>query len=271
RRNGELARDYAARHGVPRWYDNAEALINDPEVDAVYIATPPSSHMQYTLLSAQAGKPVYVEKPMALDTSQCHAMIDACRVANVPLFVAYYRRALERFRAIKRLIDSQTIGEVRYVTITLCQPVVIPTDRDLPWRLNPAISGGGLFVDLAAHMLDLLDFMLGPISRVHGIATNQAGHYPAEDIVSGAMLFESGVHAVGTWCFSSGEQRDQTEIIGTTGTISYATFGRQPVIMTTPDRRQELVFEDPPHIQQPLIQSVVDALNGVGVCPSSGD
>jgi predicted dehydrogenase len=88
RRSGALARDYAQRHGVPRWYDNAGDLINDPEVDAVYIATPPSLHKIYTLLSAEAGKPVYVEKPMALNFVECQVMLLACRAARVPLFVA---------------------------------------------------------------------------------------------------------------------------------------------------------------------------------------
>ena len=102
RRTGELARDYARRHGVPRWYDNAEALIDDPDVDAVYIATPPAYHKEYALLSAQAGKPVYVEKPMALNFEECQMMIEVCRAAGVPLFVAYYRRALSRFLKVRR-------------------------------------------------------------------------------------------------------------------------------------------------------------------------
>lgn len=93
RRNGALAADYAKRHGVPKWYDDAEQLIHDPDVDAVYIATPPHAHKDYTLKVAAAGKPVYVEKPMALNAQECREMVEACRSAGVPLFVAYYRRA----------------------------------------------------------------------------------------------------------------------------------------------------------------------------------
>src|SRR5688572_23614993 len=78
RRNGELAADFARRHGVPRWYDNAAALVNDPEVDAVYIATPPGAHLEGALLVAAAGKPVYMEKPMARNAAECDAMIAAC-------------------------------------------------------------------------------------------------------------------------------------------------------------------------------------------------
>ena len=121
RRQGALAEAYARRHGVPCWYDDAQALIDDPSVNAVYVATPPSTHCEYTQRAAQAGKPVYVEKPMARTHAECQAMIAACREAGVPLFVAYYRRMLPRFRKIKALIDEGAIGEVRTVSVTLYQ------------------------------------------------------------------------------------------------------------------------------------------------------
>lgn len=234
RRNGELARDYACRHGVPRWYDDAEALINDAEVDAVYIATPPASHKFYTLLCAKAGKPVYVEKPMALNYGECQEMIEACRAANVPLFVAYYRRALPAFLKVKELIDTGSIGDIRAVNMTLFQPVLSDDQlaQSVPWRVQPDIAGGGLFVDLASHMLDFLDNALGPIKEAHGLASNQAGKYAAEDIVTATFRFESGAQGTGIQSFS---------------------------------------FTHPRHIQLPLIQTVVDALLEKGTCPSTGE
>ena len=273
RRNGELAKDYAKRHGVPRWYDDAEALIHDSEVDAVYIATPPSSHKTYTLRSAQAGKPVYVEKPMALNYAECKEMIQACQAARVPLFVAYYRRALRRFLKIKELLDTQAIGEVRFVTLTLYQPLAAEELQPgtLPWRVQPEIAGGGRFVDLAAHMLDFLDYVLGPIRDVQAFSSNQAHRYPAEDIVTSAFVFTSGVQGIGTWCFTSFDRWDQTEIVGSKGKITYSTFDAQPVILTTSQGQEEFTYEYPAHIQQPLIQSVVNALNGKGDCPSTGE
>jgi predicted dehydrogenase len=273
RRTGKLAKDYAKRHGVPRWYDNAETLIHDPEVNAVYIATPPVFHQEYTLLSARAGKPVYVEKPMALNFEECQRMLQVCREAHVPLFVAYYRRALPRFLKVKELIDTRAIGEPRFVTITLCQPLA-PEDlnpQTLPWRVIPEMAGGGRFVDMASHMLDFLDFVLGPIRSVQGFASNQAQRYPAEDVVTGAFVFESGVHGTGTWCFAGVDRRDVTEIVGTEGRIAYTTFDAQPIILTTSRGTTEFPCEYPPHIQQPLIQTVVDELNDLGTCPSTGD
>lgn len=272
RRNGRLAEDYARRHGVPKWYDNAGALINDPDVHAVYIATPPSSHKEYTLLAAGAGKPVYVEKPMALHYAECREMTDACRDADVPLNVAYYRRALPRFLKIKELLDNRAVGEVHFVRTTLYQPPY-PQDRDpnnVQWRVRPEISGGGHFVDLASHTLDFLDYILGPIQSVKGIASNQAGSYPAEDIVSGTFLFESGIHGVGLWCFNAFEKYDRTEIIGSDGIISFSTFDPSPVRLKTVSGVEDFFIDHPEHIQQPLIQAVVDELNGRGTCPSTG-
>ncbi|MEP7356545.1 MAG: Gfo/Idh/MocA family oxidoreductase, partial [Anaerolineales bacterium] len=266
------ARDYAQRHGVPRWYDDAQALIDDPQVDAVYVATPPDTHKLYTLRAAQAGKPVYVEKPMALNLAECQAMVDACAGAGAPLFVAYYRRALARFLKIKELVHSGAIGEVRFVNITYHHPLM-PAELNpatLPWRVRPEIAGGGHFVDLASHMLDFLDFVFGPIGRVQGFAGNQAGHYPAEDIVTGSFVFESGVQGAGTWCFTTADQQDRTEIVGSTGSLTYATFDATPLELTTAAGRSELAYDYPPHIQQPLIQTIVDALNGIGECPSTG-
>jgi predicted dehydrogenase len=272
-RNGERAHDYARRHGVPTWYDNAEALIHDPQVDAVYIATPPNVHKSYTLQCAAAGKPVYVEKPMALNYGECRAMIDACNDAKVPLFVAYYRRSLPAFLKIKELIDQGTIGEIRAVNLRLFQCGMTDNLREnpLPWRLQPDIAGGGLFVDLGSHMLDFLDYVLGPISAVQGFAANLSGHYAAEDVVSAAFRFDSGVHGSGLWCFNAATELDQTDIVGSKGRITYSTFQKNPVQLETDAGIKNLSFENPAHIQQPLIQTVVDALQGKGSCPSTGE
>ncbi len=147
RRTGELAKDYAVRHNVPKWYDNADELINDPEVDAVYIATPPGSHKEYTIKAAKAGKPVYVEKPMALNFTQCQEMIAACENSSVPLYVAYYRRAMPRFLKIKELLENNAVGEVRFITTTQFQKVSedMIHSQKLPWRVQPELAGGGLF------------------------------------------------------------------------------------------------------------------------------
>ncbi|MBN1963494.1 MAG: Gfo/Idh/MocA family oxidoreductase [Anaerolineae bacterium] len=271
RRDGEKARDYAARHGVPKWYDDADALIHDPDVNAVYIATPPDSHAEYTRRVAAAGKPVYVEKPLARTHAECQQMITACESAGVSLYAAYYRRCLPRFLKIRDLIEGGAIGAVRLVSITYTRRPLADLDpADLPWRVRPEIAGGGLFVDLASHMLDFLDYALGPIARARGFAVNQGGRYPAEDSVSGSFDFASGALGSGSWCFTAYEDRDRTEITGTAGCITYATFDESPVELTNAEGTQRYAIANPPHIQGPLIQTVVDDLRGVGQCPSTG-
>ncbi|KUP04426.1 oxidoreductase [Bacillus coahuilensis p1.1.43] len=274
RRTGHLAEDYAKRHNVPKWYDNADDLIHDPDVDVVYIATPPGSHMEYTLKAAKARKPVYVEKPMARNFTECEHMIEACQHAGVPLYVAYYRRAQPRFLKVKELLDNQVIGDIRSVSTTHFQPVsedILTSDRHLPWRLQPEISGGGLFFDLASHTLDILDFLLGPIKSVQGYASNQAGLYHAEDTVTGTYLFESGVHGIGQWCFSSFEQADTNKIVGSKGTITFPTFEHHPVVLTTAEGKEEWHFDPLEHVHQPLIETIVAELTGNDVrCPSTG-
>ena len=257
----------------PKWYDDAEALINDPEIDAVYIATPPGSHKEYTIRAAKAGKPVYVEKPMARNVAESQEMIAACEEAGVPLYVAYYRRAQPRFLKVKELLEKNAIGEVRFVSTTQYQKVTedVMNSENLPWRVQPHLAGGGLFFDLASHTLDLLDFLLGPIQSVEGFASNQAGYYEAEDIVTGTYLFESGIHGVGNWCFSAFEDVDVNEIVGSKGKISFSTFGNDPIVLTTASGTEEWSFEPPQHVHQPLVQTVVDELTGEGSkCPSTG-
>jgi predicted dehydrogenase len=273
RRNGDLAEDYAKRHNVPRWYDNADELINDPGVDAVYVATPPDSHLEYVSRCAKAGKPVYVEKPMARSFDECKAMIEACSKAGVPLFVAYYKRALPRFLKIKELVDNGAVGEVRFVTMTLYQPPYpAECDRErLPWRVKPEIAGAGNFMDLACHTINVLEHILGPISRAQGIASNQGGLYAAEDIVSANLRFASGVHATGNWCFTAFSRYDMNEIVGTKGKLSFSTFGSNPILLVTESGTMEFPIVNPVHIQQPFIQTIVNELNGQGTCPSKGE
>ena len=271
RRDGEKAKDYAERHGVPKWYDNAEDLIYDDEVDAVYIATPPSSHNEYTIMAAKAGKPVYVEKPMANSTEECAEMVNACEKYNVPLFVAYYRRSLPRFLKVKELIEDGSIGEVRFVSIQQTQKIIQKDENgNWPWRVIPETSGAGLFYDVGSHTLDLFDYLLGPIKEVKGSAVNLANSYPAEDTVSGVWKFENGGVGTGVWNYSSYKNEDDNRIVGTKGEIQFSTFDDKPVTLLTENSKESFNIEHPKHIQQPHIQSIVNELLGKGSCPSTG-
>ncbi len=274
-RTAANAEDYARRHHVPRWYDDAEALLNDREVNAIYIATPPDSHLDYTLRALRLGKPVYVEKPMALDAGECREMVRASEQTGVPLFVAYYRRALPYFLKVKALVDQRLIGDIRLVNIALHWPPKSAEkgkEGEQPWRVDPTIAGGGNFHDLASHQFDFLEFLLGPIKSAKGMARNQAGFYKADDAVMAAFAFESGVLGTGSWCFtSSASQRlDETYLLGTKGKITFSFFEKFTIRLETGAETKTFELPYPSPVQQPLIETVVATLRGVSTCPSTG-
>jgi predicted dehydrogenase len=267
RRRGDLAADFARRHGVARWYDDARALIDDPEVDAVYIATPPDSHADYALAAAASGKPAYVEKPMARNGDECDRMVKAFEDANLPLFVAYYRRRLPCFLKVEELLKSGAIGRLTGVTYRLAEP---HHRRGGIWRTDPALAGAGHFLDVGSHALDLLDYLLGPLQDVAGTAANVASSYSAEDSV--ALGFRTGGGAMGSmvWNFASAVSDDSMRLSGTDGEITFTMFQSRPVRLENASGTQLFDLPYPPHVAQPLIQTVVDDLLGRGECPSTG-
>lgn len=274
RRDAAKAADYARRHGVPKWYSDAGQLINDPEVNAIYIATPPNTHSFYAIAAMKAGKPVYVEKPMARNYCECQEMIRVSEETGMPLFVAYYRRSLPAYLKVKELIDAGAIDKPLTVNIRLHK--AFGQNDQFPekqhWHVKPEISGGGHFVDLASHQFDYLDFLFGPITQVKGIAKNQAGFYKAEDTVSAAFTFGSGVTGVGSWCFvvSEAAEEDIIEITGEKGKISFPTFNSGDVKLITSSGMDSFSFHNPENISHYLIQQVVNELRGLGKCVSSG-
>jgi len=276
RRNASKAEDYARRHSVPKFYSDATLLINDADVNAVYIATPPDTHAKYAIEAMKAGKAVYVEKPMARNAAECEQMIRVSEETGTPLFVAYYRRRLPCCLKIRELIDSRVIGDVKYLHVQLHHPLKpeeVSPEKTPGWRVFPEISGGGYFHDLASHQFDYLEYLLGPVKEAKGISLNQSGCYPADDIVTATFLFESGIAGTGSWCFSVPEQfkNDSTVIIGTEGKITFSFFEHQNILVEKSDgSKLHFNIPHPENIQQPLIQTIVDQLLGKGECPSTG-
>ena len=274
RRNATLAADYARRHGVARSHDDADAIIRANDIDAVYVATAPDTHCAFVLRCAAAGKPVLVEKPMAMEADQCGAMLAACRSASVPLWVAYYRRALPRFLKVRDLVQGGAVGPVRMVTSRQFQPQKRAEEANPgspPWRIDAARSGGGLFVDMASHTLDFLDFVFGPIESVQALAGNQAGVYRPEDIVTASYRFASGVYGSGAWCYAADREEEYNEIVGANGRIRFSTTAPVPIRVMRNDAVEEIPVDDPAHVHQPLIETIVAELNGHGKCPSTGE
>ena len=277
RRDVAKAKDYAQRHGVPKWYNDATQLIADPDVNAIYVATPPSFHEYFTLAAINAHKPVYVEKPMATHALSAMNMMKHAEDRQVKLVVAHYRRAQPLFRKIRQLLEEKAIGNVRLVNIQLYrQPLTAEelTNPGKTWRVDPKTAGGGLFHDLAPHQLDILYHFFGEAAEVTGIARNQGGGYAADDIVSGSIYFRSGVLMQGNWCFTvaQGLDRDTCEIIGTEGKIEFGFFDYRPITLWRNGKEETFSFEPLQHVQQPMIEQVVKYFRGEAPNPNpAGD
>jgi len=274
RRNRDLAGDYARRHSIPRFYDNARDLIADEEVNAVYVATPPGSHAEYALMAINEGKPVYIEKPMAVNYAECQRINEAAGKKNVPVFVAYYRRTLPGFCKVKELIESGTIGNIRHVSIQLFKAPTEDEKEGKPtWHVIPEISGAGHFFDLASHQLDYLDFLFGPVQKIRSFAINQGGLYKAEDYVSAELLMPGNVAVTGTWCFtlSQSGNRDIIEIFGEKGNIRFSCFTFEHIVLTNSYGTREFINERPENVQFYLIEQIVRELEGKGSAVSNGE
>lgn len=270
-RNKDKSRSYAERHNVKKWYTDAQELIDDPEVNAIYIATPPSSHATFAILSMRAGKPVYVEKPMAASYDDCTRINRVSEQTGVPCYVAYYRRYLPYFRKVKEIIRNKTIGDIMNVQVRFsCPPrnLDYSATASLPWRLQPDIAGGGYFYDLAPHQLDLLQDLFGVIIEAEGMCANRAGLYSAEDSVSACFRFENGLPGSGSWCFVGHEsaQEDRIEVIGDKGMLCFSVFNYDPVQLVTSDGTTSISVPNPPYVQLPLIKAVIESLQGFGTC-----
>ncbi len=276
RRDAAKAADYAARHQVARWYTDAEQLVLDEEVNAVYIATPPSSHRRYAQMAIEAGKPVYVEKPMAMNAAEAMHLAALAADKNVKLTVAHYRRGHERIRFIKKMLDENSIGGINSVNLLYQRKPLSPESLKLEktaWRVNPSISGGGLFHDIAPHQLDLVYYFFGNGMPVDTISGNRAGLYSADDFVSGKIQLKDDIRFSGTWRYDQDTllETDSFEIIGSQGSIRFGVFENKTVTVTRNGPDEICHFEELQHVQLPMIEMVVNYFRGTAVNPCSGE
>ncbi|TWR29327.1 Gfo/Idh/MocA family oxidoreductase [Mucilaginibacter pallidiroseus] len=270
RRDAEKAADYARRHNVEHWYSNADELMDNPAVNSVSIATPPASHLDYALRAIEKGLNVYVEKPVTRNATEALKMADAVTKSGAKLTVAHYRRALPMFLHVKQLLADNAIGKVRTVQIRMWQkrePKLIAA-TETNWRLDPALSGGGYFHDLAPHQLDLMLYYFGEPASYSGYSLNQANTSPADDHVCGTIVFKNNIIVNGSWCFNvaQSETTDTCEIIGTEGRITFPFFGTW-VKVKNAQGEQTTDFVHPEHIQQPMIEKIVSFFKDEGPNP----
>lgn len=274
-RNPQKAEDYAKRHGIPTVHRNPMDVIHDPGVDIVYIATPPGSHMDYALEAIKAGKPVYIEKPMARTWEECRIINEAAKKAGLPVFVAYYRRSLEYFKKVQSVIEEGSLGKIIHINLQQYY-AARPEDYDaqnLPWRVIQEDAGGGYFHDLGCHALDILFRIFGDPVEVSGLASNIGGLYETDDTLSASLKLPGQVLLSASWNFVTPEPftRDRVEVVGEKGKLKFSIFSFKPMTLSRGLHKENLATIQPEHIQMPHIQSIVSELNGSGQCPATGE
>ncbi len=271
RRNSDLAKDYAERHGIDDYYDDANKIIFNDIIDAVYIATPPDSHKTYALKVAEAGKPCCIEKPMAVNYRECREIYQAFEAKGIPLFVAYYRRSLPRFLKVKELLDSNAIGKIRHINWQLNKP---PRPEDLNdnyvWRTDKKIALGGYFDDLASHGLDLFAYLLGDFKEAKGVSLNQQGLYTAFDSIAGCWQHSNGITGTGNWNFGCRSLTDKIVIYGSKGELTFSMFEHEPVEISSAEMNEKFDVDHPENIQYYHVRNMRDHLLGNSSHPSTG-
>ena len=272
RRDKDKAKDYSERHNVAEYYDSADSIINHAKINAVYIATPPSTHLQYALKVLAVNKNVYIEKPMTLNSIEALLLRDALEKSTTKLTVAHYRRKLPMFIEVKRLIDENVLGEINSVEVKMFQSrkAAFVADSESNWRIDPVISGGGYFNDLAPHQLDLLLFWFGDVSDFSGSSSTENSKPNVASKISGALNFEKSIRCKANWNFIADEteQIDECYISGTKGSVAFPFFGNE-ISLESNGKREIFKFEHPKHIQQPIIQDTVNYFLEKGENPCS--
>lgn len=270
RRDLNSAKDSANRLNATKWYDDIDKLLDDSNIDAIYIATPPGLHYSQAIKCARKKKPTYIEKPFARNITEAKEVVNEFKSNNTPLFVAHYRRALKKFIKIKSILENGVIGKICEVDVRL-KRIYSKEEKQTTWLYNPVLSGGGKFFDIAAHTIDLLIYLLGPIKDLNSYVTNNNSDYNVEDIVVFSFVTENGVIGTANFNTLSQEKTDKIIISGTKGEIIFSVHGNSPITINCIGDKKDIYIENPEFIEEPMIQSVVNHLTGVGTCPCTGE
>jgi predicted dehydrogenase len=253
RRSMEGAQAFAQEFGAAKAYDRVETLLADPDIDAVVIATPVYLHAGQTIAAAEAGKHVLVEKPMAMSTAECQAMIDACRQHQVQLAVFYYQRFNARHQKVRQLVQQGAIGQV---TMAQARFTSLYPPEPNNWRQDPDLGGGGALMDVGVHCIDTLRFILGEVEAVAAFVDTLVYDYAVDDTATLSLRFRNGVQAVISVAFSVPEVDVETlnylEVSGTGGRIWTSPLQAKDssglLRLLTPDGAQRFTFEQSTHV-----------------------
>jgi predicted dehydrogenase len=260
RHHDELAESFAKEFGAQKHYAAWQDLMNDRDIDAVYIATPVDLHSAQAIAAAESGKNVLCEKPMAMNVAECDRMIASARANRVKLGVAYYRHFYPAIQRVKTIIESGTIGAPVLAQINAFERFDPRPDHPRSWLLQKARSGGGPMFDFGCHRIEVLTNILGPINKVSAQLANVVFDRQVEDTATALFRFESGASAVLAVTHAACEPQDTLDIFGSRGSIHIRNLnaGDLRVVCDEDESRETLPPES--NLHAPLIREFVEAV-----------
>jgi|WetSurMetagenome_2_1015567.scaffolds.fasta_scaffold46795_2 1,5-anhydro-D-fructose reductase (1,5-anhydro-D-mannitol-forming) len=239
RRDTEKARDFALRCGVPRWYGDVDALLADPEVDAIYVASPHHLHLAHVTRAAQAGKAILCEKPVGVSTAEAQTVVDVCRAASVSLSVAYYRRYWPVVQEMRRRLADGAIGEVVQARVQLADQYVPDPQRS--WLTEPEQAGGGALANAGSHWIDLIRYLLGDVVEVTATCSGHFGGFKTEDTIGVQMRLASQALVSLNVTLCSPAAVNEFDIAGTGGRLFAGPLSDGRLILQRGNREPELL------------------------------
>lgn len=260
RARSDLAAEFAREFGVGKHYSDWRQMVEDSEVNAVYIATPVYLHIEQALAAAKAGKHILCEKPMALDVTECDVMIAACREHGVRLGVAYYRHFYPAVQRIKEIIQSGEIGTPIVAQVNAFERFNPSPGADRSWLVDRKKAGGGPMMDFGCHRIEILINVFGKLQSARALTTNALFPRDVEDTAVALLGFENGMQAVVSISHAAREPLDTLDIFGSEGTIRIPVLNQG--VLHIKSSQGERAEELPPaaNLHLPMIQDFVDAV-----------
>ena len=260
RRDPDLAEAAAADVGAKKWFADWREQIVDPDIDAVYVATPVYLHAEQTVAAAEAGKHVLCEKPMALNVAECDAMIAACRANNVKLGTAYYRHFYPVINRAKEIIAAGEIGRVSLAQVNAFEHIDMESGDPRHWFVERDKSGGGPMMDFGCHRLEVLVNLFGDVDKIASMISGSIYEREIEDTAVATLHFASGVTATVSVTHATNVPKDTLQIFGTNGCIEIPVLNSERLLVTPGSSQREECAPPAANIHQPLIEDFVDGV-----------
>ena len=258
------AKNFAKKHKILNYTNSVKDIVNNKNINAIYIACPPNKHFEYIIKCSQNKKLILCEKPLVLSSYQLRKIINTCKKNKTALITCFYRRYQKKFLFIKKI--SKKIGKILYFKIYhLHKPESHPTapiyrnkKNKIPWRFDKKISGGGNFFDMGTHYLDMINFLLGRIKYISSYYDNFEKLYDVEDTLSLNIKLENNIVGTGLWSSISPFDEELFEIYGSKGKLSFSLNNSDKIVLKTKNKTKKYFISLTKPYHKPLSNFVIN-------------